>query len=200
MVMTGAEEETRAEQEIEEGADLRDREAGSAGKGETKDPPIEKMTKAQLLQKVEETRQQADRNFDLYVRSQADLENAKKRFNKEKADYIRYSNESLIKQLLTVMDNLESAVAHAKTNSSREDLIQGVELTLKGMKDTLAKAGLKEIRAMGAPFDPSFHEATMTKPDATVQPGTVVEEYQKGYLLNERLIRPSMVVVSAEES
>jgi molecular chaperone GrpE len=199
MVKTVSEEE-KTGQKLDKEADRRDGEVEGSEEREMGDPSLEKMTRPQLLMKMEELKQQAEKNYDLYVRSQADLENAKKRFTKEKAEFIRFSNESLIKQLLPVLDNLESAVAHARMNSSREDLMKGVELTLKGLKDTLMKAGLKEIPCVGESFDPCYHEATLRKPDTTVKPGTVVEEYQKGYLLNERLIRPSMVAVSGGES
>jgi molecular chaperone GrpE len=78
--------------------------------------------------------------------------------------------------------------------------VEGVELTLKGFKDALEKQGLAEVNAVGEPFDPNFHEAARQQETNEVPPGTVIEEYQKGYVLNDRLIRPAMVVVSREAS
>jgi molecular chaperone GrpE len=158
------------------------------------------MTKAQLIEEIGRVQATANENFDRYLRAEADLENAKKRFAKEKTDLIKFSNESLIKSLISVLDNLEKAIAHANENSTMESLIEGVELTLKGFKDALAKEGLVEVNAVGEPFDPNFHEAAREQECNDVPSGTVIEEYQKGYLLNDRLVRPAMVVVSRNAS
>ena len=161
-----------------------------------KEPPVEKMTKAELLKKFKEVQESAEKNFDLYVRSQAELDNMKKRFQKEKEDLIKFSNESLIKQLLTIIDNLESATEHSQNQNSFSSLAEGVKLTLKGLTDTLEKAGLEAVNAVGKPFDPNFHSAVSAQEDDSVDNGTVLQELQKGYTLNQRLIRPAMVIVS----
>ena len=166
---------------------------------EEKKVPLDKMTKAQLLAKVKEVQETADNNFDLYARSQAEIDNLKKRFQKDKAEFCKFSNESLIKQLLSVMDNLEKAIAHSENESSLDALKEGVILTLKGLTDTLEKAGLESVEALGKAFDPNFHEAVSRQEDASVKPGTVIQELQKGYLLHQRLIRPAMVIVSKNE-
>ena len=157
---------------------------------------LQEMTKDELLEKLEETRKSSDKNYDLYLRSQADIENIRKRQKKEKEDWLKYANESLIKDLLPSLDNLEKALAHAKNDQSVDGLREGVELTLKGLKDALTKSGLEEVSALGKAFDPCFHEAVSQIEDHRVKPGTIVEELQKGYVLNKRLIRPAMVVVS----
>jgi molecular chaperone GrpE len=161
-----------------------------------KDVPLEKMTKADLLEKIKEVQKQAKENYDLYIRSQAENENMKKRFQKEKEDLARYSNESLIKQLLTVADNLEKAISHSSDEKSVGALREGIELTLKGLMDTLGRAGLQTVKAEGESFDPNFHEAVAGMEDDTVKPGMVLQELQKGYMLNQRLIRPAKVIVS----
>jgi molecular chaperone GrpE len=120
----------------------------------------------------------------------------KKRFKKEKEDLARYSNESLIKQLLSVTDNLEKAISHSNDEKSIGALREGVELTLKGLLDTLERVGLQAVKAEGESFDPNFHEAVATMEDDTVKPGTVLQQLQKGYLLNQRLVRPAKVIVS----
>jgi len=163
---------------------------------EKKEIPLEDMKKGELLEKAREIQKSADGNFDLYMRSQAEIENLKKRFQKEKSDLIRYSNESLIKQLLTVLDNLEKAIFAAQDEHSVDAVREGVELTLKGLMDTLEKSGLEQVEAEGEPFDPNFHEAISEQKDNAAKPGTVLQVFQKGYILNKRLIRPAMVVVS----
>ncbi len=162
----------------------------------TKDTPLEKMTKSQLLEKLEEIQESAEKNYDLYVRSQADIDNMKKRFQKEKEELVKYSNELLIKQLLPVMDSLEKAIDHSQDEKSINALREGVELTLKRLIDTLEKAGLKDVKAVNESFDPNFHEAISELEDNTKESGTVLKELQKGYILNQRLLRPSVVIIS----
>lgn len=165
-----------------------------------KETPLEKMTKAELLEKVKEAQELEEKNFDLYLRSQAEIENVKKRAQKEKTELAKFSNESLIKQLLPVADSLEKAIAHSEEGNSIDALREGVKLTLKGLMDTLKRAGLEEVKSVDEPFDPNFHEAVSEQEDSSVRPGTVTKELQKGYLLNERLIRPSMVVISKNKA
>jgi molecular chaperone GrpE len=157
---------------------------------------LEDLEKADLIQKVKETQEEAQKNYDLYLRSQADIENIKKRNRKEKEDWVRYANETLIKEILPVMDNLEMAIAHSRDGNSLDALREGVELTLKGLIGALEKSGLDLVKAKGETFDPSFHEAVSQQEDDKVEAGKVIHEIQKGYLLNNRLIRPAMVVVS----
>jgi len=155
-----------------------------------------KMTETELLQKIEEFREKAEKNYDQYVRSQAEMENIIKRNKKDKEEWIKYSNETLIKDLLPVIDNLEKAISHSNNENSLQALREGVELTLKGLKNTLAKSGLDEIVSIGKPFDPSFHHAVSEQEDEDVEPGVIINEFQKGYNLNKRLIRPAMVIIS----
>ena len=156
----------------------------------------QEMTKEELLDKLEENRKASEANYDLYLRSQAEIENMKKRNKREKEDWLKYANESLIKDILPSLDNLENALAHADNENSARALRDGIELTLKGLKDALTKSGLESVDAQGEAFDPCFHEAVSQVEDDQVKPGTIVQELQKGYLLNKRLIRPAMVVVS----
>lgn len=157
---------------------------------------LQDLTKEELLQKLEEAFKVSEKNYDLYLRSQAEIENIKKRSKKDKEDWLKYANESLIKELLPSLDNLEKALTHADNDNAGHALREGVELTLKGLKDALTKSGLEEVGARGEAFDPCFHEAVSQVSSDQVEPGTIVEELQKGYVLNKRLIRPAMVVVS----
>jgi molecular chaperone GrpE len=157
---------------------------------------LEKMPEPQLLQKIEEFREKADKNYEMYIRSQAEIENIIKRNKKEKEEWIKYSTETLIKDLLPVIDNLEKAISHSNNQDSFQALKEGVELTLKGLKSTLAKSGLEEVVSLGKPFDPNFHHAVSEQEDENAEPGTVINEFQKGYNLHQRLIRPAMVIIS----
>ena len=158
--------------------------------------PLGEMTTDQLIEKISEVQASADTNMDNYLRSQAEMENMKKRFQKDKQDLIKYGNETLTKQLLPVADNLEKALDHSEDENSLEALREGVDLTLKGLMNVLEKAGVEVVEAVGAPFDPNFHEAVSEQEDDRAAPGTVLKELQKGYLLNERLIRPAMVIIN----
>ncbi len=158
--------------------------------------PLERMTKLELLEKINELQQETERNHDLYLRSEAEIENIKKRNQKDKEDWIKYANESLIKEILPVMDNLEMALSHSHNENSVQALREGVELTLKGLRDALGKSGLEEVKAEGEPFDPNYHHAVFEQADETVESGIILQELQKGYMLKKRLIRPAMVVVS----
>ena len=123
------------------------------------DKALDDLTKDELLRKIQEFKQEAEKNHDLYLRSQAEMENMKKRNRKEREDYLKFANESLIKEMLPVLDNLEKALSHSENENTVHALKEGIHLTLKGMKDSLSKSGLEEVKALGGPFDPCFHEA-----------------------------------------
>jgi molecular chaperone GrpE len=175
--------------------------AGGEGIAETphseiQEKPLEDLTKTQLIEKTTALRALSDKNYDLYLRSQAEMENMKKRFRREKEDWFKYSNETLIKEILPIMDNLERAVSHSTSETALPSLKEGIELTLRSLKSALSKSGIEEVKAEGELFDPGLHEAVFQIDDDHAEPGKVVKEIQKGYLLNKRLIRPAMVTVS----
>ena len=182
----------RESAEPSEGDSTKSRERGKKGRQKL----VEEMTKQELIEKLKDTEQKAQENYDLYMRTYAEMENIKKRGLKEKEDLAKFANESLIKELLPVIDSLEKALSHVDDGSNPSGLAEGIKLTLNGLMATLEKAGLEEVEAMGKPFDPNFHEAISQQADDTVPPKHVIMEMQKGYLLNGRLIRPSMVVIS----
>lgn len=157
---------------------------------------LEEMPTDALVKKIEKLEEEVKINYDKYLRSQAELENIIKRNKKDKEEWIKYSNETLIKDLLQVIDNLEKALSHSTNEKSLNALIEGVELTLKGLKDTLSKSGLEEVKALGEKFDPLFHHAVQTTMSNSVEKGRILQEFQKGYTLNQRLIRPAMVIIS----
>ena len=163
---------------------------------EKHDKKLDGMTKQEMLEKLKEIEFEAKKNHDLYLRTYAEMENIKKRGKKEREDLAKYANESLIKDILPVIDNLENAISHSKNGDNSSGLIEGIELTLEGLIKTLEKAGLEEIKAEGRLFDPNFHEAVSQQVDGSKASGHIITELQKGYLLNGRLIRPSRVIIS----
>ena len=139
---------------------------------------------------------EAKNNYDRFLRQVADLDNFKKRSAREREDISRYANEALIKDLLSVVDNLERAVAHAAGGGNGKPLVEGIEMVLKGLLDVLAKHGVTQISAVGEPFDPSKHEAMAQVESPDHEPNCVVEEVHKGYALRDRLLRPALVSVA----
>jgi molecular chaperone GrpE len=130
-----------------------------------------------------------------YLRLYAEFDNYKKRVNKDKEELLKYGQESLLYELLTVIDNLELALKHASDEVST-GLIQGVEITYKELMKTLEKFGLTAVEAEGEDFDPSVHHAMSQVERDDVEENIVVEEYRKGYKLKDKVLRPSLVSVS----
>jgi molecular chaperone GrpE len=145
---------------------------------------------------LKKAQEEAAENYDRFLRVSADLENYKKRVSKEKADLIRYGNEELIKELLPVIDNLERALEHTSSEGAQEGIADGVAMTLQQFLGILQRFGVTCITVEGEPFDPTKHEAVMEQPTDDYNPGHVVAELQKGYLLNDRLVRPAKVAVA----
>jgi molecular chaperone GrpE len=129
-----------------------------------------------------------------YMRLMADFQNQKKRFDKEKADIHQYANEKIVKNLLEVLDNFERALD--ATKDADPSLHEGMELIFKQLMAALEKAGVAEIKALGEEFDPNFHNAVMMEETDEYESNKVSEVMQKGYTLNSRVIRPSMVKVA----
>ncbi len=143
-----------------------------------------------------QAQQMAKENHDRFLRVAAEFENYKKRVEKEKSDLIKYANEGLMKELLGVIDNLERALEQAEQNAQAESLLEGIRMILKQLKDILGKHGVSEIQALGETFNPNLHEAMMHETADEHAENTVIDEFQKGYVLKDRLLRPSLVKVS----
>lgn len=137
---------------------------------------------------------------DRHLRLMAEFDNFKKRSDKERQTAIRYANEAILLELLPIIDNLESALLAAQNGQEEgvknQGIAKGVEMVLKLFQDTLERFGVCSFSAQGALFDPNRHEAVAEQENDTVAPGTVCMEYQKGYTLHERLVRPARVVVA----
>ncbi len=147
--------------------------------------------------RAEQAEEDAGRLREALLRKVADFENLKKRTEREKNEYVRYALADAFRELLSVLDNFERAMAHSTVPGGEDDFRKGVEMIARQLADTLRKFGLVEVDALGKPFDPTVHEAVMREETREVAPGTVTEVLQKGYLLNERLLRPAFVKVAA---
>ena len=146
---------------------------------------------------LKEEAARAKDNWDKLLRLQAEFENVRKRLERERQDYIKFANEEIIAELLNVLDDLERTVDLAE--SSKEDIsafLKGIEMILAHLYEMLKNHGVKPIEAEGKIFDPNFHEALMQVENKDLPEHTIVEELQKGYLLNDRIIRTAKVKVS----
>jgi molecular chaperone GrpE len=138
---------------------------------------------------------------DRYLRLAAEFENYKKRTEREQLNSVRFAAEGLLRDLLPVLDNLEQALLAAEAGQKTEDksyetVITGLKMVLKHFQDTLGRFGIQSFSALGLTFDPLKHEAVLEREIANVPSGQVLEEFQKGYMLHERLVRPARVVVA----
>ena len=151
---------------------------------------------AALETELEKAREEARQSHERWLRERADLENLKKRAARERAESMKFANESVLRDLLPIVDNLERAVAHAESGGDGQPLVEGVALVLKSLLDVLERHGVTRIEAKGTPFDPAQHEAVAHVESAEHEPNSVIEEHQPGYRLKERLLRPALVSVA----
>ena len=152
---------------------------------------------ASLREQLEAARAERDENRNLALRTQAELENYRKRVNREREEDARYRALPLAKDLLPATDNLRRAVQAAGASGSAEELIRGVELVLRQLDEALARHDVKPIAAEGETFDPNRHDALTQVPSPDHEPMTVLQEVERGYTLHDRVLRPSKVIVSA---
>lgn len=135
---------------------------------------------------------------DKYLRLYADFENFRKKTQKDKEELAKYANESLIYELLPVLDSLDMAIKHSSAGDSEalRSLVKGVENTLRELNRVLEKSGVTAIEAVDRPFDPAYHHAMSQAERADMDENMVVEEFRKGYLYRDKVLRPSLVAVS----
>lgn len=188
------EEDKRIDQEIDNSAVTKEEEQSRVVE-EGYEIKIEEL-KSELKKKEEELHKLHDK----YLRIYAEFENYKKRNMKEQMEFARYANEKLLREILPVIDNLERAIIHLKETKDFQGLIEGVELTCKQFLDSLSRFGVKAVKSLGEPFDPSRHQAIGQIESDKYDENIVAEELQKGYLLEDRILRPALVNVSKKKA
>ncbi len=157
----------------------------------------EQVSLEELQKQLKQAQKKAEQNWDKAVRSQAEMENLKRRTQKDLENAHKYGLEKFAKELLSVIDSLELGI-QASTSDIPEvvALREGSELTIKQFENVFAKFNIEALEPIGQTFNPELHQAMSMQPSADVEPNTVINVLQKGYILNGRLIRPAMVVVS----
>jgi molecular chaperone GrpE len=155
-------------------------------------PPETEDLETRLAQKTQE----AQEYYDRLLRLAAELENVKKRQEREMAEWRQYAHESLVKELLPILDNLERALEHGRQAGAPEPLMEGLDLVVQDFLKVLSRFGVTPVESLGGPFNPAYHHAVMEEEAPELEDKTVLRELQKGYLLQNRLLRPAMVVVS----
>ena len=193
-------EETKVNQE-ELKEELKEEMERAAGEAEAEKMPEDDAAEAEASGESDEKEEDAkaenteeDEVLNTkYLRLMADFQNYKRRAEKEKGDIYAYANEKIVVELLDVLDNFERALQH---EAADESFAEGMRMIFKQLTDVLEKSGLEEIKAQGEEFDPNFHNAVMTEDNPDYESGKVTAVLQKGYLLNKKVIRPSMVKVN----
>ncbi|MBZ0166196.1 MAG: nucleotide exchange factor GrpE [Candidatus Omnitrophica bacterium] len=203
-------EETKTQQDIPDQADkpserddiLKPNSAGEDGASEQAEPKKKAKDKNIKIKESEYERlkDEARDNKDKYMRLFAEFENARKRMDREKMEFIKYANEDLLVEFLGVFDNLELSLNAVKQKQDAESLIKGIEMVLRQAQEILKKNGVTRIEAEGRKFDPHQHEILLQEDNADVEEGTVLQELQKGYKLGEKVIRTVKVKVSTRSS
>jgi molecular chaperone GrpE len=150
-----------------------------------------------LTQQLQVKEKEAAENYEKYVRAVAELENYKKRAARDRADSLKYGQENLIKDILPLVDNLDRAMEHACNSNANdfEAFKEGLKLVQNQLNGCLEKQGVERIEATGRDFDPNVHEAMLQVESPDHEHNQVVQEFEKGYLLHGRLLRPSKVSV-----
>lgn len=153
---------------------------------------------SKLAFEVEKLTKEVEDAKNKYVYLAAEMENTTRRFNKEKENLIKYGNEKLLKSLLDVVDNFERTVDAISSDEDEKvkNIVVGIDMVKKQFLENLKKFGLEEIEAVGKIFDPNFHEALAQETNEKAKEDEILKEYQKGYVLNGRLLRASKVVVN----
>ncbi|MCE5265428.1 MAG: nucleotide exchange factor GrpE [Deltaproteobacteria bacterium] len=163
--------------------------------GQNREAPAKSEKTEDLMAKLQEAEKKAAENYDKYVRAVADLDNYRKRAAKEKSEAIQYGCENLLRDVLPVVDGMDRALEHACKSDDFEAFRKGLKLLQEQFLSCLQKHGVEKIDTEGKEFDPNVHEAMMQVESADHGDSEVVGEFQKGYLLKGRLLRPAKVSV-----
>jgi len=163
---------------------------------ENTEPVPESDDPAELQAALDKARRQAEENWNKLVRLQAEMDNLRKRTSRDVEHAHKYSLDKFVAELLPVIDSLELGISAADDSSEADSLREGMELTLKKFLDVLEKFGVQPINPQGEKFNPELHEAVSMQESSEAGSNTVITVVQKGYILNDRLVRPAMVVVA----
>ena len=183
--------------EIPEEAEIPEEEAVTeeAAEASAEDDASEKDEAAEQAKAAEEKKEPEEDNDARYMRLAADFQNYKRRVEKEKSDIYQYANEKIALDIIEVMDNFERALAHSAECADKQ-FAEGVNMIYKQLKTVLDKNNIIAIEDEGHEFDPNFHNAVMVEENPDYESGIVIQAMQKGYTLNGKVIRPSMVKVA----
>lgn len=155
----------------------------------------------EMEEKVESLKNEAAESHDRLLRLAAEFENYKKRSAREMNDFRKFANESFVKAMLPVVDNLDRAIESSSNDKhANSSVVEGVNMTLMEILKVFEQYGIKPIESLGKTFDPSLHQAVMQEDDEAYPENTVSKELQKGYMIHDRLLRPAMVVVSKKKA
>jgi molecular chaperone GrpE len=150
---------------------------------------------------LQDAKKEAKEAYDRFLRMSAEFDNYKKRAIREAAEFKKFANETLVKEILPIIDNLERAIeSSAEDTQAKNGLVEGVGMTLKEMLRVFDKFHVKPIDSIGEPFDPCYHQAVVQEESDSHPENTVIKELQRGYMMHDRLIRPAMVIVSSAKS
>lgn len=158
---------------------------------------LERPSYEELQTKLAEAEEKAKQSWDRSLRIQAEMDNLQRRVERDIANAHKYALEKFVLELLPIVDGLERAIAaHSEEDSGADTLLDGVKMTLKMLHTAFEKFSIQSVDPIGQVFNPELHQAVSTQPDPNAPSGTVLAVLQKGYLLNNRLIRPALVVVA----
>ncbi len=189
--MTTEEKNEKAEQQNEADPSEKNDSLSKEGTEHIEDPLKEDG------ENLDSSEKEAKQHYDNFLRASAELENFKKRSSREMNDLRKYANEALLRELLPIVDSLELAIVSSSNDKKSENgVVEGVGMTLKEILKVFEKFSVKPIEAVGNQFDPAFHQAIQQEETDKHPENTVVQEFQKGYMIHDRLLRPSMVIVS----
>jgi molecular chaperone GrpE len=159
----------------------------------------EAKSEVELLQEqLQNKSEEAKKYYDQYLRGLAETENIRKRSQREKEDYLKFAHLSIIKKLLPIIDDLNRGMEAANAAQDYEGLKKGMEITARNLSELLRQEGVQEIECVGKPFDPQYHEPLMVVDSNEHPENTIIEELNKGYIMHDRVIRPSLVKVSGK--
>lgn len=166
-----------------------------SGKGHSSEITTEESVSEDKSHDLAQALQLAEDNRDKWMRAVAEFENYKKRTIQERSKLLKYKNEELLRDILPVIDNMERAIS-ASSHDGSDALLQGVKMTVSMFRDVLSRYGVTPIESLGKLFNPEFQEAIATLNDPGKQPNTIIEELERGYMYQDKLLRPAKVVVS----